>query len=181
MKRAVFLDRDGVINRAIVRNGRPYAPQTISELEVLPGVPEALARLRRAGFLNIVVTNQPDVGAGRQSRETVERMHERLLRELALDDIKTCYHTDADACACRKPKPGLLLQAAREYGIDLQASSVVGDRWRDVDAGHASGCRVYFVECGYLEKRPDPPFIAVKSLAEAASLIAADQPSISGN
>jgi len=170
-RRAVFLDRDGVLNRAFVRAGRPYPPQALEELEILPGVPEALAQLRAAGFLNVVVTNQPDVGAGRQRREIVEAMHAELRRRLPIDLVKVCYHTDADDCACRKPKPGMLLEAARELGINLAASAIVGDRWRDVAAGQAAGCKAYFVEYGYAEKQPDKPYVAVKSLPEATAII----------
>lgn len=170
-RRAVFLDRDGVINRTVIRDGKPYAPASLAELEILPGVDEALVALRNAGFLNVVITNQPDVASGKQTRETVESMHARLMSKLALDGIKVCYHVDADACACRKPKPGLLLEAAERFGIELRSSFVVGDRWRDVGAGQAAGCRVFFLDCGYLEKRPDPPFITVKSLAEATRII----------
>ncbi len=170
-RRAVFLDRDGVINRAIVRNGKPYAPTTLAELEILPGVPEALERLRGAGWLNIVVTNQPDVGAGRMPREIVTQMHQKLMRELALDTIKVCYHVDADRCACRKPMPGMLLEAAGELHVNLEASFVVGDRWRDIAAGQRAGCKCFFVAYGYSEKEPDKPYLAVNSLAEAAGLI----------
>jgi len=167
----VFLDRDGVVNRAVVRDGKPYAPATLDALEILPGVAEALGQLRAAGFLNVVVTNQPDVAAGRQRREVVEAMHERLRAALAIDAIKVCYHVDSDGCACRKPKPGMLLDAAREFGIDLGASFMVGDRWRDVAAAHAAGCRSYFLDLGYSEKSPEKPYVAVQSLPEAVLLI----------
>ena len=173
MKRAVFLDRDGVINRPIVRDGKPYPPQTLAELEILAGVSDALASLRNAGFLNIVVTNQPDVAGGRQQVEIIEAMHRRLRLDLALDDIRVCLHADADGCDCRKPKPGMLLQAAGEFGIDLGQSFMVGDRWRDVAAGKAAGCASFFIDYGYLEKRPEPPFVTVKSLAEASRRILA--------
>ena len=145
-------------------------------MKVLAGVPGALSSLRQAGFLNIVVTNQPDVATGRIKLETVEAMHQRLKQDLALDDIKVCYHGDADGCDCRKPKPGMLLQAAREFGIDLKRSFMVGDRWRDVAAGQAAGCANFFVDYAYHEKRPEPPYIAVKSLAEACSRILAEFP-----
>lgn len=171
MKRAVFLDRDGVINKSVTREGRPYAPGSVDDLEIIEGVREALASLRNAGFLNIVVTNQPDVATGKLKFETVEAMHRRLARELGLDAIKVCYHGDADGCECRKPKPGMLLQAAREFGIDLGRSFVVGDRWRDVAAGQAAGCTSFFIDYGYDEKRPEPPYIEVKSLAEASRRI----------
>ena len=167
----MFLDRDGVINRAIVRDGKPYAPSSMSEFAVLPGTRDALASLRAAGLLNIVVTNQPDVGAGRQRRESVEAMHGLLAETLPLDAIKVCYHTDAEGCACRKPRPGMLLEAAGEHCIDLAGSFMVGDRWRDVDAGRAAGCRTFFIDYGYAEPRPDSPDYVVASLVDAATII----------
>jgi D-glycero-D-manno-heptose 1,7-bisphosphate phosphatase len=170
-RRAVFLDRDGVINRAVVRDGRPYAPQTLGELEVLPEVPEALDGLRRAGFLNIVFTNQPDVGAGKLAREAVAAMHVRLLKNLPLDAVKVCYHVEADQCGCRKPKPGMLFEAAREFDVNLEASFVVGDRWRDIAAGQRAGCKCFFIDYGYSEKVPDKPYVRVNSLAQAARFI----------
>lgn len=176
-RRAVFLDRDGVINRAVVRDGKPYPPDSVADLEILAGAREALVALRAAGFVNVVVTNQPDVATGTQRREVVEAMHARLVRELALDAVKVCYHVAADGCACRKPKPGMLLEAAAEHGIDLAASYVVGDRWRDIAAGQAAGCRTaFFIDYGYREQRPVQPFVAAESLAAAARLILADVP-----
>ena len=115
--KAVFLDRDGVINRAIVRDGKPHPPDSIDELEVLAGVSDALLKLRSAGFRLIVVTNQPDVARGSQTREMIEAMHVRLMTELPVDDVVTCYHDDGDACDCRKPKPGALIDAARRHGL----------------------------------------------------------------
>jgi len=171
VKRAVFLDRDGVINRAAVRDGKPYPPDSLDELEVLPGVAETLARLRAAGFVNVIVTNQPDVATGRQRREVVEAMHALLLSRLAVDAVKVCYHIDADHCACRKPKPGMLLEAAGELDIDLSASFMVGDRWRDIAAGQAAGCGCFFLDYAYREKQPENPYVAVKSLPEAGGLI----------
>jgi D-glycero-D-manno-heptose 1,7-bisphosphate phosphatase len=172
VRRAVFFDRDGVLNRAVVRNGKPYPPDTLEALEILPGVPEALERLRAAGFLNVVVTNQPDVATGKQARSVVEAMHRLLGERLALDAIKACYHTDADACACRKPRPGMLLEAARELDIDFAASYLVGDRWRDVAAGQAAGCRqCFFIDYGYAERGPEQPFLTVKSTSSAVDAI----------
>jgi D-glycero-D-manno-heptose 1,7-bisphosphate phosphatase len=176
VRRAVFLDRDGVINQSIIRDGKPYAPESAAEMKILAGVPDALLSLRNAGFLNIVVTNQPDVATGKIKLETVEAMHRRLKQDLALDDVKVCCHGDADGCECRKPKPGMLLQAALEFGIDLERSFMVGDRWRDVAAGQAAGCANFFIDYGYREKRPEPPYIAVKSLAEASSRILVEFP-----
>jgi D-glycero-D-manno-heptose 1,7-bisphosphate phosphatase len=171
VNKAVFIDRDGVINRAVVRDGRPYAPETLGEFELLPGVPEAMAVLRAAGFRLIVVTNQPDVGAGRQSQEVVESMHAQLRKTLPIDDVRVCYHTDADGCDCRKPKPGMLLAAARDWDIDLRASTMVGDRWRDVGAGRAAGCKTILVESGYDDLPAEGYDAAVTSLLEASQLI----------
>jgi len=171
-RRAVFLDRDGVINAAIVRDGKPYAPLSQDEMRILDGVPQALAQLRAAGYLNVLVTNQPDVANGKTTRAVVEQMHSRLVQELPIDAVKVCFHDDADNCACRKPKPGMLLEAARELGIDMAKSYLVGDRWRDVGAAQAAGCNALFIDYSYRERRPDQPYVAVKSLAEAAAFIA---------
>lgn len=171
MQRAVFLDRDGVINRSLERGGRPYAPTTLAEFEILPGVAAALLQLRRSGFLTIVVTNQPDIKTGKQSPEVLQSMHERLFKDLALDAIQVCPHTDADDCRCRKPRPGMLLDAAQERQIDLAASWMVGDRWRDIAAGQAAGCRCCFIDHGYVERQPQQPFHCVTSLPEAVAVI----------
>lgn len=171
MRRAVFLDRDGVLNASVIMEGKPYPPDSLAALEILPGVDEALSKLRAAGYLNIVVTNQPDVATGKQRVEVVEAMHDRLLRELPLDGVRVCYHTDDQKCDCRKPKAGMLLQAAKDHGIDLPRSFLVGDRWRDVAAGQAVGCTCFFVDYGYDEKRPEKPYVPVKSLPEAVALI----------
>jgi D-glycero-D-manno-heptose 1,7-bisphosphate phosphatase len=171
MKLAVFLDRDGVLNRSMVRNGRPYAPTALDEFELLPGVIEAVRRLRTAGFLLIVVTNQPDVATGAVSASVLDAIHQKLRASLDLDDIKVCCHVEADGCRCRKPRPGMLLEAAREWSIDLNRSFMVGDRWRDVSAGKAAGCTTIFVDCGYEERQVDAPDFVVTSLAEAVKII----------
>jgi D-glycero-D-manno-heptose 1,7-bisphosphate phosphatase len=173
MHRAVFLDRDGVLNQVVRRNGRPHPPASHDELQHLPGIPEALHNLKAAGFRLLVVTNQPDVGKGIQRREVVEEMHDHLRRRLPIDDVKVCYHVDADGCACRKPRPGMLLQAAREWGVSLRRSYMVGDRWRDVEAGRAAGCTTVFLQCHYDEKQPDHPDLCAASLWEASTLILA--------
>lgn len=168
-RRAVFLDRDGVINRAIVRGGKPYPPERLEDLEVLEGVAEALARLKAAGFALVVVTNQPDVARGRQTRATVEAMHERLASLLPIDEFRVCWHDDADGCECRKPKPGLI---TRPPTFDLRRSVVVGDRWRDVEAGRRAGCgATILVDYGYDEGPSMTPDVRVRSLAHAADWI----------
>jgi len=162
-----------VINEAVVRDGKPFPPESLAEMKILPGVPEALKELRAAGFRLIVVTNQPDVAKGTQRREVVDAMNRFLAKWLDLDAVKVCYHVDADACTCRKPKPGMLLEAAREWSIDLARSYMVGDRWRDIAAGKAAGCRTVLVESGYDERAAENPDVIVGSLLEASEVIVA--------
>jgi len=171
MRRAVFLDRDGVLNRAVLRDGKPYPPSTLADLRLLPGVREACRMLREAGFALVLITNQPDIARGTANAGEVGEMHSRLRRFLQLDDVRVCPHDDDARCDCRKPKPGLLLEAARAMGIDLESSFVVGDRWRDVEAGQRAGCQTLFVDYGYRERQPDGPFTRVRSLLEAANWI----------
>lgn len=176
IRRAVFLDRDGVLNEAVVREGKPYPPGSPNDLQIIPGTREALARLKERGFLLFVVTNQPDVASGKQTREAVETMHSALRRELPLDDVFTCFHNDKDGCDCRKPRPGLVTRAAREYGIDLQRSYLAGDRWRDVDAGANAGCKSVWIDRGYQERGPvSEPSARVHSLPEAVDWILTDE------
>jgi D-glycero-D-manno-heptose 1,7-bisphosphate phosphatase len=172
-KRAVFLDRDGVINRALIREGKPYPPRSVADFEILPGVPEACARLKQAGFLLIVATNQPDVGRGSLARSAVEEIHQHLCRELPVDRVEVCYDAGGGdpPSPFRKPRPGMLLKAARELDIDLSRSFMVGDRWRDVDCGRAAGCRTVFVDYGYEEPLRSQPDHRVQSLLEAADIM----------
>jgi len=172
LKKAVFLDRDGVINRSMVREGKPYPPSSPEEVEILPGVGEALKNLKGAGFLLICVTNQPDVARGTQKKEIVEAIHKLLLESLCLDEILVCYHDDSDRCQCRKPLPGMLLDAAGRFEIDLRKSFMVGDRWRDIEAGQNAGCSTIHIEYGYDEKSPSrPPDMKTDSLDGAAEWI----------
>ena len=170
-KKGIFLDRDGVINRSYIKDGKPFPPKTVSDLDILPGVRGALRQLKDAGFLLIVVTNQPDVGRGKQKKETVDTMHSKLKSQLPLDDVYVCFHGQDGECGCRKPLPGLLLQAAKDNDIDLGKSYMIGDRWRDIDAGNIAGCSTFFIDYGYKEKKPDSYNFMVKSLNEASVII----------
>jgi D-glycero-D-manno-heptose 1,7-bisphosphate phosphatase len=170
-RRAVFLDRDGVLNRAVVRDGKPYPPANAAEVEILPGVAEALKQLKEAGFVLIVVSNQPDVARGTASRRDVERINAYLAERLPIDRFIMCYHDSGEGCDCRKPRPGMLLAGAREFDVDLGASFMVGDRWRDVEAGIAAGCKTVFIDYGYDEKRPEGYEFRVSSTAQAAKAV----------
>ncbi|HWF45494.1 MAG TPA: HAD-IIIA family hydrolase [Bryobacteraceae bacterium] len=172
MNRAVFLDRDGVLNEPIVRDGKPYPPQCFEDFRLLPGVEEACVSLRNAGFRLIVATNQPDVGRGEIARELVERMHSRLCELLPIDRVEVCYDPgDGESSQFRKPNPGMLLRAAQSLGIDLKSSYMVGDRWRDIDCGYTAGCRTVFIDRGYRESLREQPDLRAVDLPSAATLI----------
>jgi D-glycero-D-manno-heptose 1,7-bisphosphate phosphatase len=172
LQRAVFLDRDGVLNKAEVREGKPRPPASVVELELSPEAEKCLRELKEHGFKLLVVTNQPDVANGITTREMVEAINARIASLLPVDQIFVCYHSDGDNCDCRKPRPGMLLQAARLHTIDLEGSFMVGDRWRDIEAGQNAGCRTIFIDGGYDDRLPARPADAiVHSLREAANWI----------
>jgi D-glycero-D-manno-heptose 1,7-bisphosphate phosphatase len=170
---AILFDRDGVLNRAIVRNGKPCPPSSLAELEIMPEAESTLTVLA-AHFVLVGITNQPDVARGTQSKAVVEAINKHLLAVLPMKGILVCFHDDADDCTCRKPKTGLLLQAADRYQIDLSQSFVVGDQWKDVEAGHRAGCRTVFIDYHYDEKyRGSPPDFVISSLAELGNTVLA--------
>ena len=182
--RAVFLDRDGVLNRPVVREGRPAPPLSVKDFELYDDAMEGCARLKAAGFLLVVVTNQPDVGRGTQTRAAVDAMHEKLLSALPMiDRVEVCFHAGAEQgepCMCRKPQPGMLLTAAAALQIDLHRSYLVGDRWRDVDCARAAGCRAIFIERGYHEPLRETPDATVHEFREAVALIVDEERRKSG-
>ena len=173
---AIFLDRDGVINEAIVRDGKPYPPQTIADLVWVPRVKEALKLLRQEGFFLVIVTNQPDVGRGTLSQDAVESIHSHMQDVLLLDDVRVCYDDGRKVNTInRKPGPGMILDAAREHDLDLSASYMIGDRWRDVEAGLDAGCTTIFIDYQYRESLRRPPDYVVSSLWQAVQLIVSDE------
>jgi D-glycero-D-manno-heptose 1,7-bisphosphate phosphatase len=171
--RAVFLDRDGVLNEALVRDGKPYPPASVEELRLTADAADALGRLKDAGFRLFVVTNQPDVARGKTPREAVEAINRRLCEALPIDDVFMCLHDDGDHCDCRKPKPGMIREAAARERIDLASSVMVGDRWRDIEAGRAAGCRTVLIGDGYAEGLRSAPDYKAGSLTAAADWILA--------
>jgi len=168
---AVFLDRDGVLNEAVVRNGKPYPPRDLSSLVITQGARTALEALKLQGFLLIVVTNQPDVARGTSRRADIDKINAQLSANLPLDAIEVCEHDDNAQCDCRKPKPGMILRAQEKFGVDLAGSFIVGDRWRDIEAGRRAGCRTVLIGKGYGETFPHPPTIMLASLPGAVSWI----------
>jgi D-glycero-D-manno-heptose 1,7-bisphosphate phosphatase len=175
---AVFLDRDGVINRVVVLNGKPHPPSHVEEFQLYEDVSDGCTRLKAANFLLVVITNQPDVGRGTQSREAVDAMNLKMQSALPLlDRIEVCYHAGdpyGQPCNCRKPRPGLIMRAAAELNIDLNASYVIGDRWRDVDCARAAGCRAIFIQRGYNETLREAPDFTVTSFDEAVTVVLRD-------
>ena len=174
--KAVFLDRDGVLSVPEFRDGRSYAPRHFEDFHLYPGAAEAVEALKAAGFIVVVVTNQPDVGAGFVPQETVESMHAHLRREIAVDDIEVCYETRQTGSSRRKPEPGMLLDAAERWNLSLKACYMVGDREGDVIAGHKAGCTTIFIDLGYSgEQRPKEQAATVGSLAEAVEWILSEE------
>lgn len=178
LRPAVFLDRDGTLNRQVIRGGKPYPPATLAEFGLFPGVPEGCVQLAAAGYVLVVATNQPDVGRGTQSQAVVEAMHGKL-RQLvpAIARIEVCFAPGAGVShpddRRRKPEPGMLLDAARDLGLDLARSWMIGDRWRDIDCGKRAGVRTVFIDFGYAEALRTAPDFTVKSFAAAAGIILA--------
>ena len=171
MKKAVFLDRDGVINKAFIKEGLPTSPHSLDELKILPGVKESVLRLKKLNFVCLVVTNQPDVTRGKINKNTVIKMNNFLQKEIKLDDFFVCYHDDEDNCECRKPKPGLLLQASKKWDVNLKKSFIIGDRWRDIQAGEKVGCKTIFLEYNYIDIKPKNPNFITDTLLNATYII----------
>ena len=172
MTKAVFLDRDGVLNQSVVPEGIPCPPACVDELEIFPDAAGALQRLKQAGYLLIVVTNQPDIARGTQSRAVVDEINAALGAALPVDEFVVCPHDNAANCTCRKPKPGMVLEAAARHTVDLKESFLIGDRWRDIDCGAAAGVRTVLIDRGYRERMPEhAPDFVTESLSAAAEWI----------
>ena len=167
MKRGFFLDRDGVVNKTILLNGNPLPPRNLDELEILKGVPEAISLLKENDLIPVVISNQPDIARNKLSLSQLKVINQEISKLTGIKYFYVCIHDDADECECRKPKIGLLRNAAADLGIDISKSYLVGDRWRDISAGHKAGTTNYFIDYGYSEKGPEMPYTKVGSLLEA--------------
>lgn len=146
---AIFLDRDGVLNDVVWRDGKPASPRTVGELRIADGAAEAVRALRAAGYLTFVVTNQPDVRRGKMTAEALDAIHAALIQTVPVDEVRACLHDNIDACDCRKPKAGMLLDLAARWNIDLSASWMVGDMDRDVQCGRAAGAHTVLLGRDY--------------------------------
>lgn len=168
-KIAVFLDSDGVLNEAIIRNGKPLAPTTLAELNIPTEVRPCLDKLKAAGYLLICVTNKPDIERGLMTQADVDAIYAKMRALLPLDDVLICYK---EGSACYKPNPGLLLMAQKKYGIEMAESFMIGDRWRDIGAGQNAGCKTIWIDRAYAEQKPEPPAdYTCHSLTEATTWI----------
>jgi len=168
--KAAFLDRDGVINKNIIINGAPCPPEESEQVEILDGVVEAIVLLKAHGYTSIVITNQPDVARGKTTLREVTKINIKIKELTKIDNFYVCVHDDVHNCECRKPKPGLIMRATKDLNIDLKSSFLIGDRWRDIQAGQNCGLNSYFIDHNYMESPPVQPFKRVKSLLEAVEL-----------
>jgi len=175
MKRAVFLDRDGVLNRSLLLDDVPKPPTCVAEIEILPGVIEAIQILKNHDFVPVVVTNQPDVARGVITQFQVEEINSYIGLVADISYFYTCFHSDDDLCDCRKPAPGLIYRASDELELSLNDSFMVGDRWRDISAGQAAGCQTFFIDYSYPELKPKMPYRKVSSLLEAVHSMVGEQ------
>lgn len=159
MNKAIFFDRDGVLNKSVVKDGCPFPPSSLSELILTDSIEETCHCLRSLGYILIIITNQPDVARGKTSVEAVGEINEFLKKKLNLDSIYCCFHDDHDRCDCRKPLPGMLVQAQKKYDLDFESSYVIGDRWKDIQAGFIVGCKTIFIDYDYAEKKIPSDFV----------------------
>ena len=169
LKKAVFLDRDGVLNRPNIIDGKPYAPKKVKDFIIYSEVYEVLNNLKNNLYKLIVVTNQKDVGRGITSMKVLNTMHNKLKSFLPIDDIKVCICIDE--CDCYKPNPGMILEAQKEWNIDIEKSYIIGDSWRDIGAGINAGCKTILIDRKYNMPMLYKPDYIVNSLKEAESKI----------
>ena len=169
--KAIFWDRDGVLNKVIMRNGKPSSPWCIEEFEILPDVKRCLEKTKEMGFLNIVFTSQPDISRGLLKTEELEKIHRIISETLLVDEIKFCPHDDKDNCECRKPKPGLIVEAVKKWSIDLDKSYVVGDSWKDIKAGKSAGCKTFLLRREYNKDYKEDYDFEINSLKQMVEII----------
>jgi len=169
--KAIFLDRDGVLNKAPIINGIPQSPKEIDDVKIISKTYSALKKLKLMGFCLVIITNQPDFRRGTTSKTKLQTLNNHIGKLTKIQNIYTCFHDDLDNCLCRKPKPGLILMAANDLNIKLSESYLIGDRWKDIEAAQNAGVQGFFIDYKYKERQPELPYIAVDSLYHAATYI----------
>ena len=171
MKKAIFLDRDGVLSKTSLVNGKSFAPRNLRDFKLYSDSTQSVKKLKSIGFMVFVVTNQPDVGKKLISRSTLEQMHNKLKKKTHVDGIYVCVHRQDENCYCRKPNPGMILDAAKKHHIDWKKSFVVGDRASDIEAGQKANCRTIFLKKKYYENAPTKQEATFLNLREATNYI----------
>jgi D-glycero-D-manno-heptose 1,7-bisphosphate phosphatase len=171
MTKALFLDRDGVINKEIARDGGFFSPRFYTDFQLLPEVKEALEIAKKAGLVTIVITNQPDISRGLMELNELEKMHKEMMEKLPIDDLFVCVHSDEDECNCRKPKIGALLQAAKKWNIDLKNSYFVGDSYKDIEAGKNAQCTTFLIQKIYNVDVKGYDFLATDLLSAVQKIV----------
>jgi D-glycero-D-manno-heptose 1,7-bisphosphate phosphatase len=170
-ERALFLDRDGVVIKTLVINGKPVANHDLENLEYVPGIFDLVSFARDRNLVPILITNQPDVARGIVEKDLVDEMNSRIVTETGIEKVFMCCHDDTDRCDCRKPLPGLFYQARLLMNLDLENSFMVGDRWRDVQAAQKAGIEPIYLEGDYQEIAPNGVFHRIKTLEECKLVI----------
>lgn len=176
MKKAVFIERDGVLNEVKTGPKHQITPLTLDEFKVKKEAEPALKKLKAAGFVLIVTSNQPGLSRGYQSRRELDRMHDIVKRCFPLDDLLVCPHDESDHCPCRKPRPGLLIEAAFKWHLNLDHSFVISDKWQDAEAARTAGCTSLLVQSPWVGNvhhdfvMPDIDAIAAKILTLKAQV-----------
>ena len=170
-RKAIFLDRDGTLNKVYIENGLPISPSSLNKFKIIKGVKKSINRLKKLNFLCILITNQPDVFRGKISKKTVVKMNSYIKKKIKLDDMFVCYHDNEHNCSCRKPKPGLLVKASKKWKIDLNKSFMIGDRWKDILAGKKVGCKTIFINNNYKNDKKVKADFTFKSLLKAVNKI----------
>jgi D-glycero-D-manno-heptose 1,7-bisphosphate phosphatase len=170
MRKCFFFDRDGVLNKSIVKKGKPYSPIKLSELIIDEDAADVIKYLRSKNFLIIVVTNQPDVKRKKVSKDFIISIHKILKKKLKYDDLYVCYE-DNNNSFYRKPKPGMLFSAKKKWSIDLKRSFLIGDRSKDIKAGLSARVRTIFLDNGYQEKKPMFSHYRIKKLKDIKKII----------
>ena len=151
INKAVFFDRDGVLNRAIIKDKKPYAPRNFSKFVLYKSTPEFIKILCNKGYKIFLVTNQPDIGNGFTDLSELNKMHDYLCSLIKFDEIFVCLHSQSQKCICRKPSPFFVLEAKKKYNLNLKNSYFIGDRYSDYQTANKAGCNFLFIDRFYRE------------------------------